>query len=175
MEVAEGVATVDDVDAFVERCGEIGDDYACAVQAFDARYVAGEEHLRRAVALADRAVERGETIARDRSVEILLYAAGRRQIDQALAMGVGEGERPVVVVVSADGNGDGDERGDGAERERAAAGAVRALLDPAGTLGAGEEARLCEFFGVTDRERAATEASLEALVCERVALLTVER
>jgi len=94
MEVVEGVATVDDIDAFVERLGAVGEDHGVAVQAFDARYVVDREHLERAVELADRAFARGDAIARDRSVEILLYAAGRRQINRALEMGVGEGESP---------------------------------------------------------------------------------
>ena len=72
MQVVEGTATVADVDEFVERLGAIGDEYGVAVQAFDARYVVDRAHLERAVELADRAFERGEGIARDRAVEILL-------------------------------------------------------------------------------------------------------
>ena len=124
MRVVEGVADVDDVGAFVERLGSVGEEYGVTVQAFDARYVVGREHLARAVELADRAFVRGENVARERSVEVLLYAAGRRQIDRALAMGVDEGETPVVVVVdSPDGSGDDD-----GDREAAAAEAVRDLL-----------------------------------------------
>ena len=169
MELVEGTLTVEDADALVDRLGEIGDEHGCAVQAFDARYVAGREHLDRAVSLADRAIGRGENVARDRAVEILLYAAGRRQINQALEMGVGEGEQPAVVLVDADGEG-----GDEAE----AAAAIEALLDdPTPTVGAehADEERLQSFFDVTDAERAATDATLEDLVCERVALLDVEK
>ncbi|PSP82202.1 KEOPS complex component, partial [Halobacteriales archaeon QS_4_69_225] len=46
---------------------------------------------------------------------------------------------------------------------------------PAETLGAYEETRVREFFDVGDAELAATDAGLEALVEERVALLVVER
>jgi len=162
MEVVEGVATVADVGAFVDRLREIGGETDSAVQAFDARYVADREHLARAIDLADRARDRGEAIADDHAVEILLYAAGRRQINRALEMGVSEGERPVVVVVHG-----GD--------ESAAAGAVGELLSPAETLGNYDEACVREFFDITDREVAAASAPLSALVRERVALLTVER
>src|SRR6056297_4148005 len=102
MEVAEGIATVEAVDAFVSELGAIGDEYGCAVQAFDARYVVDRAHLERAVELADRARDHGEAIANDHAVEILLYAAGRRQINRALEMGVATGESPVVVVVHGD-------------------------------------------------------------------------
>lgn len=165
MEVVEGEATVSDVDAFVGRLGSIGDAHGVAVQAFDARYVVDREHLDRAVALANRAARRGEMIARDRAVEILLYAAGRRQITRALAMGVDEGTTPAVVVVD----------GGDTAAETAAAAAVRNLLEPAATLGAYDRDRAMDFFDVTDAELAATDGTLADAVRERVALLVVER
>ena len=134
------------------------------MQAFDARYVVDRTHLERAVALADRARERGEAVARDRGVEILLYAAGRRQIERALTMGVGAGETPAVVLV------------DGGD-EAAAADAVRTLdaVTPAATLGEYDPERVREFFDVGEAELAAAGGDLAALVHERVALLAVER
>lgn len=174
MRVVEGVAAVDDLDAFVDRLGEIGSRRDCAVQAFDARRVVGRDHLRRAVELADRSIERGENVARDRAVEILLYAAGRRQIDRALTMGVNEGETPAVVLIAAD---RGAEAADPADREADAAAAVADLpaLSPGETLGEFDEERVREFFDVTARESAATEGTLAEIVLERVALLDVEK
>jgi len=155
-----------DSDALLDALRSVGEAHGVTVQAFDARYVADREQLALAVELADRARERGEAIARDRAVEILLYAAGRRQIQRALEMGVADGG-PAVVLVD---NPDGD-----ADREAAAVAAVRdcpeLVLEDVGP----EEAALCAFFGVSDRERAATGASLAELVRERVALLVVER
>jgi KEOPS complex subunit Cgi121 len=169
MQVVEGRARIDDVRAFVETLGEIGEDHGCVVQPLDARYVVDRAHLERAVELAERARERGEAIADDPAVEVLLYAAGRRQIDRALEMGVGEGECPVVVVVLERG------AGDSMDAERAAAEAVADLLDPAETLGNYDVDRVRAFFDVGDRELAATDAGLPALVRERVALLPVEK
>jgi KEOPS complex subunit Cgi121 len=165
MQLVEGDATVEDIDAFVDRLGEVGAEHGVTVQAFDARYVVGREHLRRAVELADRARERGEAIARERAVEILLYAAGRRQITRAMEMGLDEGTTPAVVLI------DGQ---DGAG-ETAAAAAVRELLDPGSTLGDVDRRRVFEFFDITETELAATEGTLADVVCERVALLVVER
>ncbi|WP_135853266.1 KEOPS complex subunit Cgi121 [Halorussus salinus] len=173
MNLVTGRADIADLDAFVEDLGAVGDEFDCAVQAFDADYVLGEAHLRTAVEHADRAFERGENVARERAVEILLYAAGRRQINRALRMGVGEGETDAVVVVHSP---DGD-----AESERDAAEEVRDLLDLASAetdaLAAdridAEEVR--EFFDVSDAELDATDATLADLVRERVALLDVEK
>ena len=163
MKVVEGIATVEDIDSFVSKLGEIGERYGVAVQALDARYVVGREHLETAVRLANRAVERGEAIADDRAVEILCFAAGRRQINRAMAMGVEEGEVPVVVVV----DGDGEEGG--------AVEAVEELLEGAPTLGEYDEARVREFFDVSDPELEAAEGDLAGIVRERVALLVVNR
>jgi len=160
--LVEGVASVGDVDAFVAELGAVGDEHGTAVQAFDADYVADREHLASAVAHANRAFERGANVASERAVEILLYAAGRRQIRRALAMGVDEGDSEVVVVI------------DGGD-EAAAADAVRDLLaEERSTLG-GDEATLREFFDVSEVESAAAVGSLADVVWERVALLDVEK
>jgi KEOPS complex subunit Cgi121 len=170
MRLIEGRTNIDDVDAFVAHLGEIETTYDTTVQAFDARYVVDRVHLERALTLADRAIERGENVARERSVEILLYAAGRRQIDQALELGVSEGETPTVVLV------------DGGD-ERAAADAIRSILEPdsesesesESLLGAYDEERVRTYFDIGEREIAATDATLSDLVCERVALLDIEK
>lgn len=167
MRLIEGTVSIGgdrfaDVDAFLERTGEVAAAHDVTVQAFDARYVVSRRHLERAVELADRGRARGEAIARDRGVEIALYAAGRRQIDQALEMGVSSGETPTVVLV--DGPG-----------EEAAVAAIEELLAPTPTLGAYDEARVRSFYDVDAAELEATDAGLAALVLERVALLVVER
>ncbi|WP_227353030.1 KEOPS complex subunit Cgi121 [Haladaptatus salinisoli] len=168
MRLVEGRANIDDLDSFLTRLGAIGEEFDCAVQAFDARYVVGREHLESAVEHANRAFDRGENVARDPAVEILLYAAGRRQINQALEMGVSEGERPVVVAV--DGGREGDD-----EREAHAAKEVATLLEPGEALGQPDRERVFEFFDISERELAATGTALTDLVCERVALLEVEK
>ena len=169
MRIVEGIAEVTDLEAFLGDLDGIADQTDCTVQAFDARYVVGREHLTRAVELADRAIDRGENVARDRGVEIMLYAAGRRQIDRALEMGVSEGEGPVVVLVDSP---SGDE-----EAERDAAERVRGLLDPAETLGPeyADPDLVREFFDVSAAELTATAGDLSNLVLERVALLAVDR
>jgi len=200
MRVLEGRATIEDVDAAVAELAAMGDEHGCTIQAFDARYLVGREHLERAVELADRAIERGENVARDRGVEILLYAAGRRQIDDALAMGVEAGEQDVAVLIDGvddgGGAGDADSGGNDAEAEDAdsgaaardgeieaheadAAAAVREALelDERPTLGVehADEDLICKFFDVSEAELAATDAELADVVLERVALLDVEK
>lgn len=182
MELVEGTVTVGgerfpEVSDVVDALDDIGLEHGVTVQAFDARYVVSRRHLERAVELADRERGRGEGIARDRGVEILLYAAGRRQIDRALEMGVGDGETPAVILVEGAGRVDDGDGSDGSEdaNESAAADAVREFVAEGETLGDYDEGRVREFYGVGDRELSATTAGLEALVLERVALLVVDR
>ena len=198
MQRLTGTETVTDLDDYLATVDAVGDKTGCTVQVFDARYVVDETHLRRALTFADRAFTRGENVARDRGVEILLYAAGRRQIDRALEMGVSEGTLPVVALVAAnEGAADEGAVDEGAVDETATAETTtgetatadrdpdarerravdrlreRSSFDP-GTV-APERDRVRAFFDVTDRELAATDGDLADLVHERVALLDVRK
>lgn len=162
MRLAEGTAHVDDLGSFLAEIDRIAGETGAVVQVFDARYVVSREHLERAVELAERARDRGEAVARDPAVEILLYAAGRRQIDRALEMGLEAGETPAVAVV------------DGGD-EDAAVSALESVLSDAETLGEYDEACVREFFDVSAAELAAVDGELADVVLERVALLDVEK
>jgi KEOPS complex subunit Cgi121 len=198
MELVDGVAEIENVDRLIERLGEIGATHGCVITAFDARYLVGRTHVEQAVELAKRAVRRGENVADDCAIEVLLYAAGRRQIDRAIEIGVPAGEEPVVVCVEHGEDGDWSERanagdagsedsdggndGDGGDierRERAAAEAVQGALgpefEPTAVLGAYDEALVREFYAISEAELRATDVGITALVGERVALLDVEK
>ena len=130
-------------------------------QLFDATRVAGADHLAAARAMAERALARGESGARDPGLEFLRFLAGERQIGKALAA---MGLRPGPAVVGA------YVLDDGAALDRVAArfGWRRddALLDPAARGGADA---VLDAWGVGAAERAAVPRPLD-LVLERVAL-----
>jgi KEOPS complex subunit Cgi121 len=173
--LVRGTVAIDDLDAFLARLDEIGADTGAVVQAFDADLVVSDAHLGVATRLAARAIARGEAVARDPGVEVMLYAAGRRQIDRALAMGVSEGDQPAVVLV-ADLGEVPDAGRPGADldaAERAVAGLTTGDADGAAT--AFDADRVREFYDVSDRELAATAGDLADVVRERVALLDVEK
>jgi len=161
MKLVDGRAEIGDLDAFLGEISRISEETGATVQLFDADYVAGQQHLRRAAELAGRAVERGTTIAREPAVELLLYAAGRRQINRALETGVGEGSMAVVGVV------------DGGDEATAVA-AVEALLASTESVQWGDRETLTDFFDIGDPELAVVDGDLEAIMLERVALLAVE-
>lgn len=130
-------------------------------QLFDATRVAGHDHLAAALAMAERAAQRGESGARDPGLEFLRYLAGERQIGKALAaMGLRPG-RAVVGALVLDG-------GAGLDRVAGRFGWRRddALLDPAARGGADG---VLDAWGVDPAERASVPRPLD-LVLERVAL-----
>ncbi|KKF39779.1 KEOPS complex Cgi121-like subunit [Halorubrum saccharovorum] len=177
-----GTAVIDDLDAFLASLDEIAAETGAVVQAFDADFVVSAAHLREATRLAARAIARDEAVARDPGVEIMLYAAGRRQIDRAFALGVEEGEGRAVVLVADFGGVPGADRPD-ADLDAAVASVEDLLASPTGSNGAINEGsdpafdakRVREFYDIGDREIAATAGDLSDIVRERVALLDVEK
>ncbi|WP_144798424.1 KEOPS complex subunit Cgi121 [Halorubrum depositum] len=172
--LVRGTVAIDDLDAFLARLDAIDAETGTVVQAFDADLVVSDAHLGAATRLAARAIARDEAVARDPGVEVMLYAAGRRQIDRALTLGVSEGDQRAVVLVADFGGVPGAGRPaadlDAAER------AVAELTTDAGADDDGFDAdRVREFFDVSDRELAATAGDLADVVRERVALLDVEK
>jgi KEOPS complex subunit Cgi121 len=177
-----GTFTIDDLDDFLGDLDGIAAETGAVVQAFDADLVVSATQLREAARLAARAIDRGEAVARDPGVEILLYAAGSRQIDRALELGVAEGERDAVVLVADFGDVRGADRPT-ADLDRAVESVRRlAVGSTGGRVEAGDalpvafdEDTVREFYGVTDRELAATNGGLADAVRERVALLDVSK
>ncbi|WP_280588042.1 KEOPS complex subunit Cgi121 [Halorubrum sp. Boch-26] len=171
--LVRGTVAIDDLDAFLSRLADISAETGAVVQAFDADLVVSDAHLGAATRLAARAIARGEAVARDPGVEILLYAAGRRQIDRALTLGVSEGEQRAVVLVADFGGVDGADR-PAADLDAAVA-SVEELTTPAADATGFDTGKVREFYGVADRELAATAGGLADIVRERVALLDVEK
>lgn len=175
-----GTAAIDDLDAFLSALDEIAAETGAVVQAFDADLVVSAAHLREATRLAARAIARDDAVARDPGVEVMLYAAGSRQIDRAFALGVEEGEHGVVVLV-ADFEGVSGADRPAADLDTAAASVADLLAsgtDPGGNREfdpSFDAERVREFYGIGDREVAATAGSLADIVRERVALLDVEK
>ena len=178
--LVRGTFAIDDLDAFLADLDGIAAETGAVVQAFDADLVVSATQLREAARLAARAIARGEAVARDPGVEILLYAAGRRQIDRALELGVSEGERSAVVLIADFGDVPGADRppanlGVAVESVRERGLDATRIADDDALTTAFDPDRVREFYGVTDRELAATNGDLADVVRERAALLDVEK
>ena len=84
----------------VNRVAEIQSKHRVVAQIFDARRVAGRDHLLHAVSLALLSEERGERFAVNPALNLLCWVAAERQIEVALRkVGVSPGTREAAVVV----------------------------------------------------------------------------
>lgn len=87
---------------FVRLLQQESEKLGIRVQAFDADMIFGADHLQTAAEHAERSFARGSNIASDLMVEILVYAAGERQISKALQkVGVKDGQERVVLLTDA--------------------------------------------------------------------------
>ena len=161
MDFLIGIPRADSVESFISEIQTLGDEHGSLIQAIDPTYCAGTGHLETAFAKAAHARETGEAIADDPALEVLLYVAGTRQIEQALTIGPSSVDDPVLVVWH-----EGDEVAVREEME-STLGSVRETWTP-------DSDRIAEWFDISEQERNATTASLEELVIERVALLVLD-
>jgi KEOPS complex subunit Cgi121 len=75
---------IEDINAFLELFRK--EDTGASVQFFDAKYVAGSQHLYFAALNALNAFDKNTNISNNLAVEALLYASAQRQIKKAVKM-----------------------------------------------------------------------------------------
>jgi len=173
--ILAGTVHISNIEEFLARLKATAHNYAVTIQALDAELLAGEEHLHSAVEKALRAVKRKRSITSDLGLEILLYAAGKRQIERALEMGVKEGERRVaIVMVGEGGEKDVEVVAEDVKRKTGIEEASIEELESELDYDEHKRERIKEFFAITgDELQAVGEEKLKLLVLERVALVDV--
>jgi len=158
---------IDDREGFLRRVNDIAARTGTHVILFDAERMAGKSHARSALCHAFRSLENGTMISSKVEMEALLYAAGSRQIVEAVRFGIHEGENRLYLCLCPE--------SDDAWNELAP------LFSPADdedweTLDPGKVAILCELFSITPLELEVCGVErLPDIVRERVALLEVYR
>ncbi|MBC7081358.1 MAG: hypothetical protein H5T44_03845 [Thermoplasmatales archaeon] len=75
-----------DVDSAIKKLNDFCKKNSLIGQIFDADLVFGEEHLIVAYERAKRAFEEGRNICKSIEMEMLLYASGKRQINEAISL-----------------------------------------------------------------------------------------
>jgi KEOPS complex subunit Cgi121 len=107
-------------------------------------------------------------VAMDLGVEILRYASGQRQIEQALAMGISDSTKRIAIVAVAEASGNGHDVYEEAEIFR--------LIELDGAGSSYRAVVVRETFDISEEEiRAAGESRIPDLVLERVALMDAYR
>lgn len=98
IQILEGTILIDNTEKFLQKLKRISKEKSIVIQALDADKLAGEEHLKFAVEKAISSFKTGRNIANDLAKEIMLYAAGTRQINKSMRLGVHNGENNIALV-----------------------------------------------------------------------------
>jgi KEOPS complex subunit Cgi121 len=99
VEFIGGRIFIEDLKPFLRTIADISKTNNCTIQALNADKVAGEKHLQFAVLKACRAFGQERNAAKDIGIEIMRYASGKRQIEEAFSMGVRQGQNNIVFIV----------------------------------------------------------------------------
>ncbi|WP_094227340.1 KEOPS complex subunit Cgi121 [Methanolobus psychrotolerans] len=163
--ITGGFAFIENVPDFLKEIRYISSTNDTIIQAMDADKIAGEDHILFAVQKALRSKDNNYSMARDMGIEIMRYASGKRQIEEAFSMGVHEGQMNVVLVVMGE-----------KEDVQHSVWALKSIIEEAPVIEytSSKRSRILEQFSITDKEiLAAGEDMIPSLVLERVALVDV--
>ena len=87
--------TLEQIDMIKDGCCDVG-----IIQLMDADAIAGKEHLQHGVIHAINAFKRGENLAKDLGIEILIRTSAQRHISKAFdILGLKEGKMNIAVVM----------------------------------------------------------------------------
>ncbi len=90
---------VQDVKTVLDLADLVSKKHGVTVQLFDADAVYNQRHLETAILHAERAFQEGRNAAKSLGAEILLYAAGERQVQRAIeAAGIRVGSKRTVIL-----------------------------------------------------------------------------
>ena len=153
---------------FIKALKDLAARHGCTLQVLDADKVVNEKHLVLAAGMALAAFGEKRNVAMDLGVEILRYASGQRQIEQALAMGISDSTKRIAIVAVAEASGNGHDVYEEAEIFR--------LIELDGAGSSYRAVVVRETFDISAEEiRAAGESRIPDLVLERVALMDAYR
>lgn len=157
--ILEGVVYINNVEEFLSKIKKIGEERNMVIQVMDADKLAGEKHIRFAVEKAIHSFKTGRNIANQLSKEIMLYAAGTRQINKAMKLGIHEGKNNIAIVTVG---------------EQPDLSGIKITPKPVLEYHESKKEVLMEIFNITEKEiKAVGEDKIPELVLERVALLDV--
>ena len=98
--IISGQISIDDITLFMEKIQEISETFQITIQAFNADFICGKNHIYSAAVHAMRAEKQQSKTTHSLAMEFLLYAAGERQIKHALKkIGITQGKNNVVIVL----------------------------------------------------------------------------
>ena len=158
MDILEAKIDIDDLDDFLKEINSIEKENNTIIQGFDPSYIISPRHLKESTKKAKRSIQRNEQIADEVSMEIMLYAAGTRQIEKALEIGLKPSKNEAVFII---------------ENSRKARNDLKKKVQE-DTIKYGGKVK--DFFNITKKElNTVGKDKIELLVLERVALLDITK
>jgi KEOPS complex subunit Cgi121 len=166
IQIISGTINITNLPGFLKQLADIGEPHNITVQAVNTDLLTGSRHLTFAVKKAIRSFESGRNIANNLGMEIMLYAAGTRQIERALGLGVMIGENRIALVLVGE---------NGIEETLVHVSELLDTVDPTVLDYSGaKKDGILEFFSITPDELGAVdEGNIPELVLERVALVDI--
>ncbi|MCL7416170.1 MAG: KEOPS complex subunit Cgi121 [ANME-2 cluster archaeon] len=168
IQIISGTININNLPGFLKQLADIGEQHHITVQAVNADLLTGSRHLMFAVEKAIRSFGSGKNIANNLGMEIMLYAAGSRQIERALELGVRLGDNRIALVLAGD---------NGTDEVAVYVSGLLDTVDP--TVMEYSDAKkkeILEFFSITSDELdAVDEEHIPELVLERVALVDISK
>ncbi len=158
MNILEAKIDIGNLDDFLEEINIIEKENNAIIQGFDPSYIISHRHLKESIKKAKRSFKRNEQIADELSMEIMLYAAGTRQIEKALEIGLKPSKSEAVFII---------------ENSKKARNDLKKKVKENNIEYGG---RVKDFFNITDKELDTVgKDKLELLVLERIALLDITK
>jgi KEOPS complex subunit Cgi121 len=165
-EITQARFFVDDELSLLEQIREIAERFGVHIVVFNASNMAGSAHVAAALGHAQRSFYEETPIAKTFEMEALLFAAGSRQVANAVRFGIHHGENAGYICLCPPGTGAREALGE----------AVTFVEEDWEPINEAKKAHLVDIFGITAEElETVGEDRLAELVCERVALLAVYR
>ena len=166
--ILSGQVIIDDVNSFMEKIQEISKINHITIQAFNADMICGKNHLYSAAAHAIRSERQHSKTTHSLAMELLLYAAGERQVKHALEkMGITKGKNNLALVIV-----------NFYSKQNVVDRCIESLIEQF-NIQIDDSLLICSMkklkdFGITDKQlKSVSEENYEYLILEQIALVDI--
>lgn len=97
--ILTGITYIKKVSDFLNKINEIASESEVLIQAMNSNMIAGYEHVMYAIEKANKSFETNKNVAKDKGIEIMRYAAAKKQIEDAFSLGIAEGNNNILLIV----------------------------------------------------------------------------
>lgn len=167
--VAGGFIEISDVEEIIEKVREVDEKYGTISQIFDAKTIAGKNHIHHASKLALESLENGRAFAKSSSIELTCWVAGMRQINKSLErVGVKEDSNEIAIVTIGEKKVEANEAQDELIQDMGVEKNEQVL-----EVDEEKKENLMEIYSISEKQL--ENMPIEKMIMEKVALLSLEQ